>query len=168
MFSGPACNLHTVSPGVVFAPVCWSSDHYNGIAPYDDWYAGNWRSSGTGMVSFYVSDFMDAGGCVPLADRAAYGKEDHEFSMMMKRKGTVRLQRACTPELWHLFHSKASWAMSADGMRHQPGQTAAPANGTDDWKLALPRADGPQVLQSRPAYSLNSHKCRFLLTHAYA
>ncbi len=113
-----------------FAPVCWSANKFTGTAPYDDWYTGDWRSSGTGMIAFYASDFYAAGGCVPLADRSQYGREDHEFSMMLKSSGQVQLKRSCTPELWHLYHSMALWGASVNGMRTPRGSMGTASPGT--------------------------------------
>ena len=202
-----------VYPGMTaFAPVCWSANKYTGVAPHDDWYTGNWRSSGSGMIAFYASDFYSAGGCVPMADRAVYGKEDHEFSMLLRNSGKVHLQRACTPELWHLYHSKANWGVSLNGMRHKkPGAKAGhggkgasaasggnttrtadvvPRKGKDvtvgdnsggdsdsdgveelasgsEWKLAMPRPDGPEVIQNRLGARLDGYRCTRLLTSMY-
>jgi hypothetical protein len=57
-----------------------------------------------------------------MADRTEYGKEDHVFAMQLKR--VVTLQRACTPELWHLYHAKAGWGGTADGMATEKARAA--------------------------------------------
>ena len=40
----------TVEGKLAFAPIVWSTD-YDPV----DFYLGSWRSSGTGMISFYIS-----------------------------------------------------------------------------------------------------------------
>ena len=110
---------------------------------------------------------------MPLADRTEYGKEDHVFAMALKK--VVTLQRACTPELWHLYHSKAGWGISVNGMATNKQRLAAmaeaqadPRPGTPidpDWRLPLPRPDGPEVIQDRLGAKLDGYRCTRLLTH---
>lgn len=121
---------------------------------------------------------------MPLADRTEYGKEDHVFAMALKK--VVTLQRACTPELWHLYHSKAGWGISVNGMATSKQQRAAAAAaagsssstaanspnnsstaGGPQWRLELPKPDGPQVIQDRLGAKLDGYRCTRLLTHSY-
>lgn len=114
---------------------------------------------------------------MPLADRTEYGKEDHVFAMALKK--VVNLQRACTPELWHLYHSKAGWGISVNGMATSKQQRAVAtvasnngqANDTQSthppWQLDLPKPDGPDVIQGRLGAKLDGYRCTRLLTHSY-
>ena len=122
------------------------------------WYEGTWRSGGTGMIAFYYSDFLKAGGCVPMADRTAYGHEDHEFVMLLMNQGGLSVKRECTPELWHLFHPKNSWELSLDGIVLRNGNKEPIAwDPALPWKLEAPHPNGVAVLQEHG--DLNGYRC---------
>lgn len=128
--------------GTMFCPIVWST-----TGDPEDQYAGKWRSGGTGMIAFYLSDFKRAGGLMPMADKTTYGKEDHEFQVWMRERSGVRMLRDCTPELWHLFHTKRAWSASLDGEVWT--QRAKPWAKGDPWKWRMPVADGPAQLRER-------------------
>ncbi len=37
----------------------------------------------------------------------------------LQHKSNVAVKRTCTPELWHLFHSKANWGLAIDGRKYK-------------------------------------------------
>ena len=75
----------TVAGKLAFAPIVWSTDWHP-----QDWYLGSWRNHGTGMIAFYMSDFLRSGLGIPLANRTSYGGEDHIFMMQLDRKSGIR------------------------------------------------------------------------------
>ncbi len=59
----------TAQGSFAFAPVLWATD-----GDAEDPVKGQWRVSGTGMVSFFYSDFKAViGGRLPMIDRFTYG-----------------------------------------------------------------------------------------------
>ena len=72
--------------------------------------------SGSGMVSFYLSDLQRPGlnGVLPMSDKTTYGLEDIALEEALDAAGLYR-RRLCTPSLWHLYHGKRKWDESIDG-----------------------------------------------------
>jgi hypothetical protein len=60
------------------------------------------------MIALYTSELTATGGQLPMIDKVTWGGEDHRLVSDLRRGG-VNILRACTPELWHFYHSKANW-----------------------------------------------------------
>ncbi len=141
-----------------FAPVVWST-----VKNVSDPTDGYWRSGGTGMISFFVSELDAMGGDLPMISRLSWGGEDHKLVKYLQKKSHVRVRRTCTPELWHLFHSKANWGLAIDGRKIRASAVAEeeaeqPWTADMPWKQPLPAFDGPQVLADRNL--TNTYRCR--------
>ena len=67
-----------------FAPASWSTNK-NKTHPWD----GYWRSGGTGMISFFISELDAMGGVLPLAGRIAWGNEDHKLVKYLQKKSKI-------------------------------------------------------------------------------
>ena len=140
-----------------FAPAVWSTSN----TPNDS-YAGYWRSGGTGMMAFFVSELDKFGGTLPLVSKVSWGGEDHYLTKYLQKKAMVKIKRTCTPELWHFWHPKASWGGAADGRHHTATGADAPPLSAESvaWKLPITHHDGMQVLQQRG--ELDVYRCRML------
>lgn len=152
--------MNKTTPGrFAFAPVCW-----NQARPLEgvDFHAGDWRFVGTGMMSFYYSDFLEAGGCIGMAERTSYGKEDGDFAMYMNTKSSAHVHRECAPELWHLWHKKKPWGNSVDGMSRTKYEGKNPWNSEEPWKLELPPVDTAELIKPKIG-----NRCKYILKHLY-
>jgi hypothetical protein len=67
----------------VFAPVVWSQK-------FSKWehlkYHGYWRLTGTGMISFYMSNTASFGGVLPMAAKTSWGEEDTVRCVFLRRR----------------------------------------------------------------------------------
>ncbi len=111
------------------------------------------------MISFFASELDKFGGLLPLANRVSWGGEDHKLVKYLQKKAHVRVIRLCTPEFWHLYHSKANWNLGVDG-RSIGGapEDEGDFDGSKPWRLPLGYDDGPQVLVQRNL--TNAYRCR--------
>jgi hypothetical protein len=75
-------------------------------------------------AGFYLTDFDAIGGVLPLVDRVAWGNEDTQLVATFA-KHSIGVRRKCTPELWHLWHAKAAWKESLDGISHGRSGTSS-------------------------------------------
>ena len=93
----------------VYIPICWSTHGHP-----KDYIDGYWRSNGAGMIAFYRQDLDSIGGKLPLNEKTEWGSEDAELAVALQR--AVGMRRSCAPELWHLYHKKVLWHLSASGL----------------------------------------------------
>ena len=131
-----------------YAPACWNQ-HNNET----DWYSGNWRVTGSGMIGFYMEDFkaVTKGTMeMPLNDKNTYGLEDHLLMMMMaKTLPTYTVKRDCCNELWHMYHPHSKWERSANGLVDQFHTPGVDDGKSTKWHMELPKKDGAEYLQTK-------------------
>jgi hypothetical protein len=135
-----------------YAPICWSTTGKG------DEYQGAWRSTGAGMIAFYMSDFMlITNGSLPDANKLSYGQEDINLIELLHtaRRGYY-VKRRCCPSLWHLYHTKAHWSDSFDGMLRKKAALSNIASGESvewmpsmPWQLPAPPLRGAEQLQEQ-------------------
>jgi hypothetical protein len=81
----------------------------------------------------------------------------------LQHKSNIAVKRTCTPELWHLFHSKANWGLAVDGRKIKASavlveEESKPWAPTDPWRQEVPAGLGPEVLERRNL--TNTYRCR--------
>jgi hypothetical protein len=140
-----------------YAPVCWDQRPEPGESPVNST-SGRWLIDGSGMMAFFYSDFNKvAGGRLPLLGKLTWGLEDIALTMLFHRQRLgLSVVRSCCPYLWHLYHEKAAWKDSEDGMPRYPNGSAIAVSSSsvnyDDpaqehlWKQPDPPRDGPQYI----------------------
>lgn len=66
---------------------------------------GTWRTSGFGMSCLYQQDFESIGGFGDYVEKSVWGGEDL-YLIRKFLKSKLRIFRAVTPGLFHLYHQK--------------------------------------------------------------
>ncbi|KAH3732263.1 beta-1,4-N-acetylgalactosaminyltransferase 3 [Pelomyxa schiedti] len=99
-----------------FAPVPWSL--YEGMPVTMDEGSGWWRETGYGNVGFFVSDGIAHEAYVQDINKHDWGSEDEHLVQLMTSFG-LRLNREHVPWFIHVWHPKAPWGDTTDGLGTQ-------------------------------------------------
>eukprot|EP00727_Mastigamoeba_balamuthi_P010194 m51a1_g5798 hypothetical protein (1595) ;mRNA; r:66269-71758 len=109
-----------------WAPICFglSEGRPAAVAPDN----GVWRVLGTGNMGFFVSDAITVRLYAEHVRKTTHGWEDiRAYNLLSKDGLRMRANRNNVTGLFHLWHPKAPWEGSRDGMRAVDEAPRAPA-----------------------------------------